>query len=319
MAKRSQQINLDAAHIDQFIEMMRVERSASDYTVKNYTLALTDFSDFLSGRSERLQTCGADDVSLWLDALRKEGLAASTVSGKISALKQFFSFLYTDDLRSDNPAASIASPRKRRPLPSDLSEAEMASLLRVMEEDRSPNGLRLKAMVEIVYAAGLRVAELITLPVATLNAGDTLIVRGKGRKERLVPLGQSAREAIKAYGEVRDGFLPQGKENQKAKRYLFPSRSSAGHITRSHFAQSLKKVAAMAGIEADRLSPHVLRHAFATHLLAGGADLRSLQQMLGHADITTTEIYAHVSTDRLARLVHDAHPLAEAASIKNSS
>jgi len=296
---------------DLFLEMMSVERSASGHTIRNYEKALNDFTNFATSRKENLVTIGAQDISAWLENLRKTGLAASTVSLKVSALKQFFSFLYAEGFREDNPAASIARPARRRPLPKDLSEEEMLALLSAIGEDTTPRGLRLRAMTEIAYAAGLRVSELVSLPKSVANVSDTLIVRGKGRKERLVPLGKSARTAIAAYLNVREQFLPKGIARKEANQYLFPSRSKQGFVTRVCFSSALKDAATRAGIDPDRVSPHVMRHAFATHLLSGGADLRSLQQMLGHADITTTEIYAHVSNDRLSRLVQDFHPLNE--------
>lgn len=292
-----------------FLDMMDVERSASSHTIKNYYRALEDFSNFLISRNESLETAGTNDISDWLEVLRLKALSPATVSLKVSALNQFFAFLYAEGIRNDNPAISIARPPRKRPLPKYLTKEEVQNLLQAISQDRSPQGIRLNALTELAYAAGLRVSELLSLPLSAAAAGTTLIVKGKGRKERIVPLGACAHDAIRAYMTVRQNFIPKGACRKLANGFLFPAKSKAGFVTRTCFSSDLKKAAVRAGIEQSRISPHVLRHAFATHLLSGGADLRSLQQMLGHADITTTEIYAHVSTDRLERLVHGLHPL----------
>jgi integrase/recombinase XerD len=218
--------------------------------------------------------------------------------------------LLTEGRRGDDPCASIDSPRQGRPLPKLLSEQEVEALLAVAHEKDGPEGIRLAALLEILYATGLRVSELVGLPAAALGRDPRfLIVRGKGDKERMVPLGEEAHRALLAYRRVRDRFLgdnaPRG-----AEKWLFPSRGGDGHLTRQRLAQMLKGLALEAGIAAERVSPHVLRHCFATHLLDHGADLRSVQQMLGHADISTTQIYTHVLASRLKALVHDHHPLA---------
>ncbi len=213
----------------------------------------------------------------------------------------------TDAIRSDDPSSGLDAPRLGRPLPKILSEAEVARLIEVAQAWPDEEGVRLRAILELLYATGLRISELTTLPLASAQRDPRfLLVRGKGGKERLVPLSPPSRQALSAYLACRSRFLPEG----GASRFLFPSRGREGHLTRQRCGQLLKELALAAGLDPARLSPHVLRHAFASHLLDHGADLRSVQQMLGHADIATTQIYTHVQGDRLRRLVETAHPLA---------
>lgn len=300
----------DAALMDAFLEMMAVERAAAANTLKNYGRDLARFAAFASKRGESLETAGADDIAAWLGALEAAGLAASTAALKVSALRQFYQFLYAEGYRGDNPTTSIDRPQTRRPLPKVLSGEDVEALFAAAEDKAGPAGLRLRAMLETLYSSGLRVSELTGLPFAAFQPGArALIVKGKGGKERLTPLTQRAVDAVSAYLAVREGFAGGGKSD--ASPYLFPSRGKTGHLTASRFAQLLKDLAAEAGVEPAKVSPHVLRHAFATHLLEGGADLRSVQQMLGHADITTTQIYTHVTQDRLKSLVFSKHPLAK--------
>ncbi|MBI1366142.1 MAG: tyrosine recombinase [Alphaproteobacteria bacterium] len=287
--------------------MMAAERGAAANTLRNYGRDLQRFEAFARGRGETLETAGADDIAAYLEALHKQGLAASTAALKVSALRQFYQFLYAEGLRADNPTAAIDRPRLKRPLPKLLSTEEMSALIEAAAGEDA-KALRLRAMVETLYAAGLRVSELCSLPLAAYRKGQPfLVVRGKGGKERLAPLGRRAADALEAYLAERGEFLRDG----QASPFLFPSRGASGHVTTARFAQMLKDLAVRAGVEPSRVSPHVLRHAFATHLLDNGADLRSVQQMLGHADITTTEIYTHVAQDRLKDLVFKAHPLAK--------
>jgi integrase/recombinase XerD len=289
-----------------FLDMLAVERAASPSTLKNYSRDIERFAKFLGTRGETLLEGGADDIAAFLAALKKKRLSASTAALKVSALRQFYAFLYAEGLRADNPAAAIERPRLKRPLPKVLTADEARRLVEAAGGD-GPKALRLRALVETLYAAGLRVSELVSLPLAAYSPGKPhLIVRGKGGKERLVPLGKSAAKALDAYLPARKAFLREG----EASLWLFPSRGATGRLTAARFAQLLKELAAAAGIDPARVSPHVLRHAFATHLLEGGADLRSVQEMLGHADITTTQIYTHVAQDRLRALVERAHPLA---------
>lgn len=296
-----------------FLEMMAVERNAAAMTLKNYGRDLERFAGFARASKESLATAGPAEISAFLAALEAEGVSAATAALKVSALRQFYQFLYTEGHRLDNPAAGIDRPRVRRPLPKILSAEESARLAEAAN-GADTKALRLKAMVETLYGAGLRVSELVSLPLAAFRRGQPyLLVRGKGGKERLAPLGSRALCALEAYVAVRSQLLAEGATS----RFLFPSRGKSGHVTAARFAQLLKDLAIKAGIEPSRVSPHVLRHAFATHLLDGGADLRSVQQMLGHADITTTQIYTHVAQDRLRDLVTRAHPLAKKRRIRD--
>ncbi|GJL91518.1 site-specific tyrosine recombinase XerD [Hyphococcus sp.] len=298
----------NARLIEAFLEMMAVERAAAANTLKNYGRDLVRFATFAGTRKEALQTAGADDISAWLEALEAEGLAASTAALKTSALRQFYQFLYTEGYRADNPTASIDRPKTRRPLPKILTADEVTSLFTAASKSEGPKGARLMAMLEVLYAAGLRVSELVSLKLAAIRKNDRiLIIRGKGDKERLAPLTTGALAAVEAYLASRGVFIEEGKTSP----WLFPSGGKTGHITAARFAQLLKDLAVEAGVAPSKVSPHVLRHAFATHLLEGGADLRSVQQMLGHADITTTQIYTHVAQDRLSELVLTKHPLAK--------
>ena len=301
--------------LELFLEMMAVERNAAANTLKNYGRDLERFEEFAQGRGESLVTAGADDISAWLAALEAQGLAASTAALKVSALRQFYQFLYAEGMRGDNPTSAIDRPRTRRPLPKVLSIDETRRIVEVTEKSDDAKTLRLRAMVETLYAAGLRVSELVSLPLAAFRPGQPfLIVRGKGGKERLAPLGAAASSALEDYLSVRGKFLDK---KGATSPWLFPSRGKTGHVTAARFAQLLKELAVAAGVEPSRVSPHVLRHAFATHLLDRGADLRSVQEMLGHADITTTQIYTHVAQDRLRDLVFSSHPLAKKARTKD--
>lgn len=294
-----------------FLEMMTVDRNAAAMTLRNYGRDLARFSAFLGSRKETLLTAGTDDIAAYLAALEKDGLSPATAALKVSALRQFFAFLYEEGRRSDNPAKAIDRPRARRPLPKVLTEEEAGRLAdAAMGVDA--RAVRLRAMVELLYSAGLRVSELVSLPLAAAQRGDAILVRGKGGRERLAPVGAPARRALDAYIRLRSDFLPRNRSGEAiASPFLFPSRGKTGHVTAARFAQMLKDLAVAAGVPPERVSPHVLRHAFATHLLSGGADLRSVQAMLGHADITTTQIYTHVAQDRLKDLVFTAHPLAK--------
>jgi len=304
------------SQIEPFLEMLAAERGAAQNTIEAYRRDLQAFEAFL-GKSRRLEAAEASDIRGYLGRLAQAGMAPRTTARRLSALRQFYRFLLSEGRRSDDPSAEIDSPRQGRPLPKILSEADVGALLEAAHQGEGPEDLRLAALVELLYATGLRVSELTSLRLAAAQRDQRLlIVRGKGGKERMVPLSAAARRSLSAYLAVRDHFLPKAGKGAKAPRaaspWLFPSRGGAGHITRRRIGQLLKELAARAGIDGAKVSPHVLRHAFASHLLDHGADLRALQKMLGHADISTTQIYTHVLGERLKALVQDHHPLAKA-------
>lgn len=295
---------IPAPHIETFLEMMSAERGASRRTLEAYRRDLDDLGEFLKAS---VAIASPADLRRYLDHMKRAALASRTAARRLSCLRQFYKFLYAEGLRADDPTTALESPRLGRPLPKFLDESEVDALLAAARDIEGAVGLRATALIELLYATGLRVSELVALPFAALRGKETIIVRGKGDKERMVPVGDAARAAIDAYVTVRAQFLPR----QKPSPWLFPARGRGGHLSRVAFAAQLKQIAIAAGLSPARVSPHVLRHSFATHLLAHGADLRSLQQMLGHADISTTQIYTHVLEDRLKRLVTDHHPLAK--------
>ena len=300
-------------YIENFLHMMSAERGAAVNTLESYGRDLDDFSKFLSSRRRSPEDANASHIRAYLKGLSGAGMASSTMARRLSAIRRFFGFLYAERVRADDPTLSIDSPRQGRTLPKYLSEDEVDQLLEAAMSRPAADGVRLVALLEILYATGLRVSELVGLPLASLSRDQRyLIVRGKGQKERMVPLSDPARDAISSYLLVRTGFLPKGSRQGNPEAWMFPSRGKDGHLTRARFAQLLKELAIDAGIDRRRVSPHVLRHSFASHLLAHGADLRSIQQMLGHADISTTQIYTHVLDERLKALVNDTHPLADA-------
>ena len=295
-------------HLEAFLEMMSAERGAAAHTLEAYRRDLLDYAAYLRKRSRSLVNGSAADVRGYLSTLSEAGLKASTQARRLSALRQLHRFLLDEDIRTDDPTSAIDAPKRGRPLPKVITEQQTQSLIDVAAALEGPEAMRLLCIVELLYASGLRVSELVSLPLnAVTGEKRMLLVKGKGKKERLVPLGAPAREAIKAYLQVRPRFLPQ---IERAQRFLFPSRGVEGHLTRRRVGQLLEDLAVKAGVDPRQLSPHVLRHAFASHLVAHGADLRSVQQLLGHADIATTQIYTHVQQERLRRLVSEKHPLA---------
>lgn len=301
--------------VDAFLDMLVAERGAAPNTREAYARDLADAAAWLKERGIALERAGSDDLRGYLhDLSTVDGTAVRTVARRLSALRQFFRFLVSEGQRAEDPCSVIDAPKQGRALPKVLSEAEVEALLAQARHRGGPDGLRLAALLEILYATGLRVSELVGLAhTAIARDARYLIVRGKGRRERLVPLSGPARDALDAYLPHRRSFMVAGREEVQ-ERFLFPSRTSlTGHLTRQRFAQLLKELAPAAGIDPRRVSPHVLRHAFATHLLDHGADLRSVQKMLGHADIATTQIYTHVMGERLRRVVSDHHPLARAS------
>ena len=307
-------MNLEAT-IDNFLEMMSAERGASANTLDAYRRDLEWTNEELHGHNTALLTTDRDKLIKILSTMQTEGFAATTQARRLSTLRQFFQFLYAEGLRTDDPSGDIDAPKKDANIPKIISEEQVSRLLSLAETeakrtDFSPamhkKALRLHTIIELLYATGLRISELVSLP-ARVARGDPafILVRGKGAKERMVPLSDKAREAIKHWLELRD----QSKDSQSP--YLFPAQSDQGYVARQLVARELKVLATQAGINAKNISPHVIRHAFASHLLQHGANLRVVQQLLGHSDISTTQIYTHVLEDRLQRLVNENHPLAQ--------
>ena len=305
----------NARFIEGFLEMMAAERGAARNTLAAYGRDLRAFADFLATRGQDVVNADREAVRAYLDHLMRRARAPTTAARALSALRQFFRYLHAEGYRPDDPCLHIDAPRLGRPLPKVLSEDEVERLLASaqarVDAARSPRAIasarRLVALLEVLYATGLRVSELVSLPLAAVRPDvPMLVIRGKGGRERMVPLSPPAIAAIGAYREVREEFT-RGVPNAGA--WLFPSRSKDGHLTRHRFAQLLKDLAIEAGLAPSSVSPHVLRHAFASHLLHHGADLRAVQQMLGHADISTTQIYTHVLEARLQALVRERHPL----------
>jgi integrase/recombinase XerD len=295
-----------------FLEMMAVERAAAKNTLTAYRRDLDDATAFLNARGG-LARADAEAVEAYFGELARRGLSPATASRRRAALRQFYRFVLVEGWRQDDPSRRVDAPRKGRPLPKLLSREEIERMLAAATSDIDAAGLRLACMIEVVYAAGLRVSELTSLTLQAVARDPAfLMVRGKGGKDRLAPLNPPARLAIKAYLEVRDRFLKSGPKGPVPSPWLFPSRTAAnGRLSPARFAQMLDACAVKAGVDPRRVSPHVFRHAFATHLLEGGADLRAVQTLLGHADISTTQIYTHVASDRLRETVLTKHPLAK--------
>jgi integrase/recombinase XerD len=313
--------NSDQVLIELFLDMVAAERGGAKNTLAAYARDLADFAAEL-GTAERsvaqtsIINASTDDLRTHLSSLSKRGFAAASVARRLSAIRQLYRFLYAEGRRSDDPSAVIEGPKRGRTLPKVLSIAEVDRLLATarsnIDKPEQPKLERLRAarlacLMEVLYATGLRVSELVALPVsAAERTARMLTVRGKGNKERLVPLNEAAKTAMRDYLAL----LADAGRHQKTK-WLFPSFGEAGHLSRQHFARELKELAAAAGLRPAQVSPHVLRHAFASHLLHNGADLRVVQTLLGHADISTTQIYTHVLEERLKSLVRDLHPLGE--------
>jgi len=301
---------MSEAHlIEAFLEMMSAERGAAHNTLEAYRRDLADYVGFLASQQVQPTTAGRTQVVRYLSSLSAQGLAASTSARHLSAIRQFHRFLCAEGLRPDDPTRIVGSPQARRPLPKVLSVAEVDLLLATAEaeanadvsEQKRAQALRLYVLLELLYATGMRVSELVSLKRAAVMRDATfLTIRGKGNKERVVPVNDRARDAVRAYVAT----LPPGP-------WLFPAKGEDGHLSRQVFGRELKGLAGRAGIAAARVAPHVLRHAFASHLLAGGADLRVVQMLLGHADISTTQIYTHVLDERLRSLVEGKHPMAD--------
>lgn len=301
------------ARLNGFLDMLAAERGAARNTLDAYQRDIDDYIEFLGGRA--LDAVAADDIRAWLADISVRGLKASSAARRLSAVRQFHRFLYTEGFSPGDPSAAIEGPRQGRPLPKVISVADVDRLIETARQACERDGLtpaarlralRMRALIELLYATGLRVSELIALPLSAATTRERfLVVRGKGDKDRLVPLNEPAREAARAWlASLRESGASDS-------RWLFPAEGESGHLTRQAFGRDLKVLAGAAGLSAASLSPHVLRHAFASHLLQNGADLRVVQELLGHADIATTQIYTHVLDDRLKSMVRDLHPLAD--------
>jgi integrase/recombinase XerD len=309
--------------VDNFLEMLGAEKGAAENTLQAYRRDLGDFLGFLARRNQAALRAAPADISTYLRQASESGLAPASRARRLSSIRQFFKFLTAESLITEDPTLGLTGPKKRAALPKTLSVAEVDRLLEITRARIEPargrerfRALRLHALLETLYATGMRVTELVTLPRSVLAGdGQVLTIKGKGGRERLVPLNQTARAALDRYLNVgfQDGLAPM-----LTTKWLFASRGAEGHITRQRLGQELKALAEEAGLDPARVSPHVLRHAFATHLLDRGADLRSVQQLLGHADISTTQIYTHVLEERLKQLVFEHHPLALRERVKNT-
>jgi len=314
MARRAQVS--DETLIELFLDMQAAERGAGANTLAAYRNDLADLSAHLRAAGRSVAQASTDDLRTFLKSVSERGFKASSLARRLSAVRQLYRFLYAEGKRGDDPAAVLEGPKRGRSLPKVLSVAEVDTLLgaarQQADDAEQPPAQRLRAarllcLLEVVYATGLRVSELVALPAAAARRDQKmLVVRGKGSKERLVPLNNAAKRAMAEYLKLRESG-----EKKSPSKWLFPSFGEQGHLTRQHFARELKALGAACGIAPERLSPHVLRHAFASHLLHNGADLRVVQTLLGHADISTTQIYTHVLEERLKSLVRDLHPLAD--------
>jgi integrase/recombinase XerD len=316
----------DAQAIALFLDMLAAEQGAGKNTIDAYRRDLEDLSSYLAGKGTAFARASTDDVRGYLADLDVRGFKSSSVARKLSAMRHLFRFMLGESMRSDDPAAILSGPKRGRTLPKVLSIADVDRLLTQAKNAAAIPGLsatqhiralRLACLLEVLYATGLRVSELVTLPLsAARRDARMIVVRGKGNKERFVPLNDAAKQAMVDYLAAMDAARDEPKTAKpapaKPAKWLFPSFGESGHLTRQHFARDLKELASAAGIAPRLISPHVLRHAFASHLLHNGADLRIVQTLLGHTDISTTQIYTHIVEERLKSLVRDLHPLADA-------
>jgi integrase/recombinase XerD len=312
--------NSDAELITLFLDMLAAEQGAGANTLDAYRRDLTDFSEFLGRAGQSLAGAETQTLRDYLADLDRRGFKSSSVARRLSAMRHLFRFLLNEKIRDDDPAAILSGPKRGRGLPKVLSINDVDRMLTRAKEltqaaDGSPQqrlrAMRLYCLLEVLYATGLRVSELVALPLsASRSDARMIVVRGKGNKERLVPLNDASRQAMAEYLAAMQALKPENKKAAPSK-WLFPSFGESGHLTRQHFARDLKELAAASGLPPRLVSPHVLRHAFASHLLHNGADLRIVQTLLGHTDISTTQIYTHVVEERLKSLVRDLHPLAE--------
>nr|WP_111801039.1 MULTISPECIES: site-specific tyrosine recombinase XerD [unclassified Rhizobium] len=316
----------DGARLESFLEMMSAERGAAANTLSSYERDLSDLREFLGGRGQSLMEAATADLSAYLTHLSTQGFAATSQARRLSSMRQFYRFLYSEGLRGDDPTGTIDAPKKGLTLPKTMSVADVTKLLGIAAEEAALTGpgqlarIRMHLLLELLYATGMRVSELVSLPVKVLRQeGRFLMIRGKGNKDRMVLLSRAAIDAMEKYDAARKSLVPEKsrtpaspkKADSPESPWLFPSNSKEGHLPRQVFARDLKDIAIRAGLNPSAVSPHVLRHAFASHLLQNGADLRAVQELLGHSDISTTQIYTHVLEERLQELVQTHHPLAK--------
>lgn len=309
----------DNARLESFLEMMSAERGSATNTLTSYERDLNDLADFLTERKVVFSEAASSDLSAYLTHLSAQGFAASSQARRLSSMRQFYKFLYSEGLRGDDPTGILDAPRKGRSLPKTMSVANVTALLAQASQEAETEGpgqlarIRMHLLLELLYATGMRVSELVSLPAKVLrHEGRFLMIRGKGNKDRMVLLSRAAMAAMDRYEQARKALAPQ-KEGQPESAWLFPSNGKEGHLPRQVFARDLKDIAIRAGLSPSTISPHVIRHAFASHLLQNGADLRAVQELLGHSDISTTQIYTHVLEERLRELVQTHHPLAKQA------
>lgn len=297
---------MSADQVEEFLKMMAAEKGAAINTLEAYERDLRQFTEFCGSN---LKEISAEDIAAFVRDLSSRGMTAKTISRKLSAVREFFKFLYSENEIKINPALNIQSPKQQKPLPKFLSEQEIRQLIEAAARKQDPAHRRIAVMLELMYACGLRVSELVSMPENSINFDKKqLLIRGKGSKERLIPVAGQALEQVQDYLTYRDYFLKGGRRSV----WLFPSKSSAsGHVTRDSFFKYLKELAEEVNLDRDKVSPHVLRHSFATHLLNHNADLRAVQKMLGHEDIGTTEIYTHIISDDLIKKVQKLHPLSK--------
>ena len=306
----------DGHLVESFLEMMSAERGSAKNTLESYARDLSGFADHLDKTGHQFSTCTDQEIAVYIRGLSEQGFSATTQARHLSSLRQFFKFLFAEGIRADDPTSTIDSPKSARALPKVMSIEEVTGLLDLAEAEAArgdgskaaqKRASRLYCLLELLYATGMRVSELVSLPASAAKTnGRFLSVIGKGNKERIVPLTDRCKSAMLDYLQLLDNEV-----TRRGEGFLFPATAKEGHFTRQAFARDLKGLAARAGLSVDKVSPHVMRHAFASHLLQNGADLRSLQQLLGHADISTTQIYTHVLDERLKQLVEDHHPLAK--------
>jgi integrase/recombinase XerD len=304
-------------HLDAYLDMLAAERGAARNTQDSYRRDLTDYYAFLASRDADALSAASEDLRAYVASLAQRSLSSATVARRVSALRQFHKFLFVEKRRADDPAATLEGPRKPRSAPGVMSVAEVDRLLAVsregLDDAKRPlrerlRAARLYALLETLYATGLRVSELVSLPKSAARVREAfIVVRGKGGRERLAPLTARAKTALSAYRDLLEASAP----GLAAGPFLFPADSDSGHLTRQAFARDLKALAGAAGLSAAQVHPHALRHAFASHLLQNGADLRIVQELLGHADISTTQIYTHVLDERMRAMVRDLHPLTD--------